>query len=131
MIFTTISQAKKQTGLSYLGTINSNAKMLKNMKVSNNYTYILYLAPANTSGYNVCSHSTPECRKGCLNNSGRVKMETDGKKTITNCRIKKSKLFFEHREFFLNWLAAEIKMYKEKAERDRYDFAEGMQEFDW
>ena len=134
MIFTTISQAKKQTGLSYLGAINSSAKILKNKKVSNNYTYILYLAPANTSGYNVCSHSTPECRKGCLNTSGRVKMENDGQKRITNCRVKKTKLFHEHRNFFLNWMVAEIAMYKKKAFKDGYDFSirlNGTSDIDW
>ena len=70
MIFTTIGQAKKQTGLSYLGGINISSKMIKNKKVSGNYTYIIYLAPANQSGYNVCLFSTPECRLGCLATSG-------------------------------------------------------------
>lgn len=123
MIFTTIGQAKKLTGLSYLGNINSSAKIIKNMKVSNNYTNIIYLASANTSGYNVCSHSTSECRKGCLSTSGRVKMETSNKHTITNARIKKTKLFFEDRQFFMNWMIAEIEMYMKKAKKDGYDFS--------
>ena len=32
MIFTTIGQAKKQTGLSYLGGINISSKMIKNKR---------------------------------------------------------------------------------------------------
>jgi len=134
MIFTTIAQAKKDTGLSYLGNINSSAKIIKNKKVSNNYTYIIYLASSNTSGYNVCSHSTPECRKGCLGTSGRVKMETEGKRKITNCRIKKTKLFYEHRNFFMDWMLAEIAMYKKKAKKDGYDFSarlNGTSDIDW
>ena len=75
MNFTTISKAKKETGLSYLGKINISAKLAKNGKVNHQYTYGIYLAPANTSGYNVCSHSTPECRLGCLATSGRAGME--------------------------------------------------------
>lgn len=134
MIFTTIAQAKKETGLLYLGCINSSAKIIKNQKVSNNYTYIIYLAPANTSGYNVCSHSTNNCRLGCLATSGRVKMEKEGKRIITNCRIKKSKLFFEDRQFFLDWMIAEIVMYKKKAKKDGYDFSvrlNGTSDIDW
>ena len=134
MIFTTIGNAKKQTGLSYLGAINSSAKIIKNIKVSNNYTYILYLSPASTSGYNVCSHSTNDCRKGCINTSGRVKMEKVGHSLITNARIKKTKLFFEDRQFFMNWLIAEIKMYQKKAIKDGYDFSvrlNGTSDINW
>lgn len=135
MKFINRSQAKKQTGLSYIGNINSSAKMVKNQKVSNNYTYVIYLAPATTSGYNTCKYSTPECRMGCLNNSGRVKVEDfSGKNTIRNARIKKAKLFFEHQEFFMNWVVAEIKSYQAKAKRDGYDFSvrlNGTSDIDW
>ena len=116
MKFTTISNAKKQTGLSYLGSINSSAKILKNKKVSNVNTYILYLAPANQSGYNVCPYSTKECRLGCLATSGRAKMEYRAQKSvIKDARIKKTKLFFEHNEFFMQWLIAEIAAEKRKS----------------
>ena len=77
MKFTTIAQAKKETGLSYLGGIATSAKIDHSRKYSHQYTYGLYLAPANVSGYNVCSHSTSECRLGCLNTSGRAGIETN------------------------------------------------------
>lgn len=135
MKFTTIADAKRQTGLAYLGAINSSAKIIKNKKVSNNYTYIIYLAPANQSGYNVCSHSTPECRLGCLSTSGRAGMDINsGKGIITNARIKKTKLFFEEQEFFMQWMIAEIKMFQAKAKRDGYDFSirlNGTSDIDW
>lgn len=134
MEFKNIAQAKKETNLSYLGTINSNAKTIKNKKVGN-YTYILYLSPYNTSGYNVCPYSTPECRLGCLSNSGRVKIETyTGKNMIKKARVKKTKLFFEERDFFMNWLIAEIKAYKAKAKKDGYYFSvrlNGTSDIDW
>ena len=38
MNFTTIPAAKKLTGLAYLGGMNVSAKMIKNLKVSNNMT---------------------------------------------------------------------------------------------
>ena len=121
MEFTTKSQAVKSTGLSYLGSINSSAKIKKNKKVSNQYTYILYLMPHKASGYNVCSLATTECIIGCLNTSGRVKMDT--KNMIINSRIAKTKLFFEQRDFFMNWLVTEIKSAQLKAIKDGYGFS--------
>jgi len=121
--FTTISQAKKETGLAYLGKINHSSKLAKNSKV-NQYTYAIYLSPANTSGYNVCSHSTPECRLGCLATSGRQAIEIfSGIDKIKNSRITKTKLFYENRDYFMAWLIAEIKAGQQKAERDGYYFS--------
>lgn len=135
MKFTTIANAKKQTGLSYLGRINSSAKMIKNQKVSMQYTYVIYLSPAKTSGYGVCSHSTPECRIGCLATSGRAAMDIiTGRNEIVNCRINKTKLFFEHNQFFMEWMIAEIKVYQEKAKKDGYGFSirlNGTSDIDW
>ncbi|MFO7968819.1 MAG: hypothetical protein R6U15_01760 [Candidatus Izemoplasmatales bacterium] len=135
MNFTTISNAMKVTGLSYLGSINSNAKMVKNKKVSNNYTYFLNLSPANTSGYNVCPYSTKECRLGCLATSGRAKVEIwTGKNVIRNARIKKTKLFFEQNEFFMRWLIADIKAKQRKAKKDGYNFSvrlNGTSDIEW
>ena len=118
--FTTIAKAKKQTGLSYLGGINLSAKMIKNKKVGH-YTYSLNLSPANTSGYNVCSHSTPECKSGCLATSGRTAVEIFScKNTIQNARIKKTRLFFEEAEFFMSWLIADLKALQIKAKKDGF-----------
>lgn len=120
MKFTTISDAKRQSGLSYLGNVNHSVKHKKNY----NYTeavYGLYLAPAAMSGYNVCPKSNAECRALCLNESGRNKMNATNQ--INNSRIKKTKLFFEHREFFMEWLIAEIKYYKAKADKNKHHFS--------
>lgn len=123
MKFTTIANAKKQTGLSYLGGINLSAKLVKNKKIGY-YTYSLNLAPAKTSGYNTCPFSTPECRLSCLATSGRTAVEIfSGKHTIQNCRINKTKLFYTEPEFFMQWLIAEIQMYQKKAEKDGYFFS--------
>lgn len=124
MKFTTIAKAKEQTGLSYLGNINKSAKLAKNGKVSHQYTYGMYLAPAATSGYNVCSHSTPECRRGCLATSGRAGMEIIAGKTKTrDARTKKVRLFYEQPEFFMAWLIAEIKAGQRKAQQDGFYFS--------
>jgi len=122
--FTTIRNAVKETKLSYIGRINASSKMVKNKKVSGNYTYAIYLAPSIESGYDVCSHSTPECRLGCLATSGRAKIELlSNISKIKNARIKKTRLFFEQPEFFMNWVIAEIKYYQKMAIRDGYDFS--------
>ena len=124
MKFTTIPKAKKLTGLAYLGGVNVSAKIIKNMKVSNNITYSIYLAPAMVSGYNVCPNSTPECRLGCLATSGRAGMDIlSGKGMVERARIKKTKLFHEHNDFFMDWLYAELRLAKAKAERNGFNFS--------
>jgi len=47
-----------------------NAKLSKSDRIGKP-TYGLTLAPARVSGFNQCSHSTPECRADCLFTAGR------------------------------------------------------------
>jgi hypothetical protein len=122
--FTNISNAKRIAELSYIGSVNKSAKLKKNGKINHQYTYGVYLAPANESGYNVCPFSTPECRKGCLATSGRAGMDIiSGINRIKNCRIRKTRLFYEQPEFFMAWLIAEIEAAKIKAATDGYGFS--------
>jgi len=133
--FTTISQAKKDTGLSYIGGVNLSAKMLHSKKESHQYTYIIYLAPAKESGYQVCPNATKECKMGCLATSGHAGMElASGGDRIKNARIKKTKLFFEHNEFFMEWVIEEIKKARAKAQKDGFYFSvrlNGTSDIDW
>ena len=121
MIFTNKAQAKRLTGINYLGSVNLTTKHQKAYKYDE-LTYSLYLAPAKMSGYEVCPMRTKECTKLCLNESGmnRMSMRNDN---INQSRIKKTKLFFEHREFFINWLIDEIYSAKLKAEKLGYRFS--------
>ena len=124
MKFTTITKAKEQTGLSYLGGVATSSKISHSREFSHQHTYAIYLAPAKTSGYNVCTHSTPECRLGCLNTSGRAGIEIfSGIDKIKNCRIKKTRLFYEHPDFFMNWMFAEIRLKQAKAKREGFYFS--------
>ena len=133
--FTTISNARKQTKLSYLGGVNISQKIIKSQKVNSFMTYCLYLAPASTSGFNVCTNSTPECRKGCLATSGRAAVELwSNINKIHNCRINKTKLFHEQPSFFMDWLIAEIKSFQNKANKLGYGFAvrlNGTSDINW
>jgi hypothetical protein len=85
-------------------------------------TYILYLAPAEQSGYNVCPGSTAECREACLTESGHNRIDVK-KNAINKARIKKTKLFFEQREFFMGWLATEINKARNDAFAKGYTFS--------
>jgi hypothetical protein len=114
MVFKSISQAKKLTGLSYLGSVASSSKIAKGLEY-NEATYILYLAPADMSGYNVCPMASDECKEACLNESGHNKIDVK-KNNINKARIKKTKLFFEHRQFFMAWLVSEIEKAKYQTE---------------
>jgi hypothetical protein len=123
MEFTTIGNARKETGLAYLGKINGNVKLAKNKKIGY-YTYSISLSPASTSGHNVCPFSTPECRLGCLATSGRTRIEIySNRNRIQNSRITKTNLLFNEPEYFMKWLIAEIKYYQKKAINDGYLFS--------
>lgn len=121
MVYKNKSQAKKDTGLSYLGMVNNSSKHEK-AYTYNEMVYTLYLAPAKSSGYEVCPMRTEECTLLCLNESGRNKMDTK-KNTINNSRIKKTRLFFENREYFMRWMIDEINEAKEKADQMGYHFS--------
>lgn len=115
------AQAKKDTGINYLGSVSMTTKHAKSYKYDE-LTYSLYLAPAKLSGYEVCPMRTDECTALCLNESGmnRMNMKDD---MITKGRIKKTKLFFEHREYFVKWMIDEIIAAKKKAEKLGYTFS--------
>lgn len=120
--FTTITQAKKDTGLSYLGSVNMTTKHKKGFTY-NELNYSLYLSPGNTSGYEVCPGRTIECSRLCLNESGMNTMVQKSKgDVINNSRIKKTRLLMEDKEFFVKWLIAEIISAKKKAENLGYGF---------
>jgi len=120
--YPTIASAKKNglVNFSYIGSINSSSKIVKGEKF-NEFTYIVYLAPSNLSGYNVCSMSTMECVNACLHNSGHNKIDTSGK--INKSRIEKTKLFFENRNLFCGLMFGEILKAKKKAQSKGFNFS--------
>lgn len=126
--FNTIKNAVLDSGVAYLGGIKKSHKMELSYN-NGTITYCLYLAPADLSGYNVCPCSK-YCKEFCLNGSGRNRMDTlhnrnNNKKLskIDLARIKKTKLFFEQKPFFMNWLIAEIKRAKNYANKLGMEFS--------
>ena len=80
----------------------ANTKTLKGQR-RGFVTYILHLAPAKLSGYEVCGGRSPECTVLCLNSAGR------GQFTLTQeARIRRTKWFFEYRDSFMVQLVKEI-----------------------
>jgi hypothetical protein len=114
MIYQNRAQAKRMTGLSYLGGIATSSKIAKGLKYDE-MTYILYLAPADRSGYEVCPMRSAECTAACNNESGHNRIDIHDN-TINKARITKTKLFFEQRRFFMQWLQDEISAASKKAQ---------------
>jgi len=80
----------------------ANAKIVKGER-RGYVSFILHLAPAKLSGYEVCGGRSPECTKLCLNTSGRGKF-----KATQQARINKTKWFFEDRASFMAQLVKDI-----------------------
>jgi len=114
------ADAMRLTGLSYLSSVSASTKHKKSKKYGE-LTLSLYLAPANSSGYEVCPGRTTECTRLRLNESGMNSMVTKTKgDVINNSRITKTRLFFEERDFFMDWLIRDIEAAQLKAKRMTY-----------
>lgn len=91
--------------------IDTNVKTVKGQ--SKGYmTAILYLAPADVSGYEVCPMATAGCRAACLYTAGRGAFST-----VQKSRIAKTKWFFEDRVAFMAQLVKEIAAFIKSAQR--------------
>lgn len=121
MIFTSLADAKRQTGISYMGQVNNGAKHKKAFNY-NELVYTIYFAPAKCSGYEVCPGRTPQCSAACLNMSGQNRMDIH-RNMINNARVRKTKLFFEDRDFAVRWIIDEIDAAMVKARRLGYAFS--------
>lgn len=107
--------------------IDSNAKTVKG-QTRGYMTAVLYLAPGNASGFQVCPMATQGCLAACLNTAGRGGMakakatfDANGTQlpdnTIQRARIARTRFYFEHRAAFMAQLHDEIKRFVRKAER--------------
>jgi hypothetical protein len=67
-------------------------------------TWVLHLAPAALSGFNACPWSTPQCRAGCLNTSGRGAMSG-----TQAARVRRTQLFADLPAAFLALVLHEVR----------------------
>jgi hypothetical protein len=91
--------------------VDANAKTVKGQD-KGFLTGILYLAPGNLSGKQVCPMASPGCLAACLNTAGRGAFTT-----TQTARIKKTKYYFAERDAFMAQLHKEIGALIRKAER--------------
>jgi len=93
---------------------NKNAKIEKTNDLLGDdyYTTGLSLAPAHTSGYEVCQGASEGCRKACLFTAGQGRFEN-----VQQARIAKTRLFFLQRETFKGLLFADIRRAQKTARK--------------
>ena len=89
--------------------INHNPKLSKGEKL-NVWTAIMYFAPSNVSGRNVCSAASAGCIAGCLFTSGK-----GGMPVIQAARIRKTNRFFDDRVNFMARAVHEIERHVTEA----------------
>ncbi len=89
--------------------IGNNSKTSKSDAKGVYLTAILYLAPANTSGYQVCPSATEGCKSSCLFTSGHGAFPK-----IQEARVKKTVDFFKNRIKFISEIYKELKAFDKK-----------------
>lgn len=95
--------------------LSTNAKLEKTNNGKSAYlTCGLQLAPAATSGRNVCKHSTKDCRPPrCVSHTGHGHMHN----TVA-ARVRRTRMFFDDRDTFTELLVNDIRAHIRKAARD-------------
>jgi|TARA_R110002110_G_scaffold184875_4_gene391774 hypothetical protein len=81
---------------------HANTKILKGEKMGYR-TFGIHLSPHKVSGYNVCPSASKGCSESCLNSSGRGIMGN-----VQEARLKKTLMFFDNKDEFLEKLYNEI-----------------------
>lgn len=98
-------------------TLNGDAKTVKGQKVGYS-TAILYLAPANLSGRNVCPNASTGCKAACLYSAGRGRFPN-----VKNGRMNKTLSFFSDREAFVRGLRQNIDKLHARVTKKGFKFA--------
>jgi|6_EtaG_2_1085325.scaffolds.fasta_scaffold06133_6 hypothetical protein len=100
-------------------SVSADAKTVKGEKLGY-LTGVLYFAPANLSGYEVCPMRSSGCSAACLGwNAGRANIIKHGAttNTIRDSRTAKTRWYFEARDKFMGALVKEIEALIRKAKR--------------
>ena len=93
-------------------TVDANAKTVKGQRYGF-MTGILYMAPADLSGVNLCPMADMAgCKAACLNSAGRGAMSN-----VQRARLSKARFFIEQRAAFMRVLVADIERLVRSAKR--------------
>ena len=91
----------------------SSPKLIKSDNSGLGYlSAIQYLAPAKTSGRNVCPHASAGCRAACLYTAGRGM--TNG---VQSARLNRTAWFFDDRDAYWRDLDLELERFGQRADR--------------
>jgi hypothetical protein len=90
----------------------NNTKLLKG-NGRGYMSFVLHLSPADSSGTEVCPKRSPGCTAACLNTAGRGMMHR-----VQAGRLRKTRLYLEDREGFMDQLVWDIKASIRRAERN-------------
>lgn len=93
-------------------SVSADAKTVKGEK-SGVLTGVLYLAPHELSGYQVCPNATPGCIMACLYTAGQGVYST-----VQNSRLNRTRWFFEGRDSFMETIVADIERIMRKANKE-------------
>lgn len=77
-------------------------------------TGILYMAPGQESGRNLCPYASPECLKLCLNTAGMGGVY----QSIQEARIRKARFWLEKTDQFLDVIRADIRSLERQAKAE-------------
>ena len=88
----------------HLLSVGTNAKTKKGDS-EEAITAIQYLAPSLNSGYETCAGKSEGCSAACLFTAGRGAMNS-----VQQARIRKTKLFFEDNEKYINYLEEDLSL---------------------
>lgn len=113
----TLARYRAEAGVrSFLSRHNSNPKIAKAEAVLGVSTAVLHLAPANTSGFEVCQSRSPGCTAACLHYAGAPFHQSQKNKS----RIARTRYFFRSRANFMDALRREIITHVKRSERKGY-----------
>ena len=93
---------------------SSSAKIIKSNEFDNvHYNVVMYLAPSDLSGHNLCAHASGICILLCLNTAGRASFDVK----IPKARLRRATLFNTCKICFLIRLDYELAREARKAAR--------------
>lgn len=95
-----------------LSDMDTNAKTIKSVKDGQFIGRILYLAPADLSGVNLCPAASAGCKKVCLFTAGRGAFQN-----VKDARFKKTEFYNTDRNGFLKQLVSELNALCKKAKK--------------
>jgi hypothetical protein len=110
-------------------SVDADIKTIKGRKIGF-LTGILYLAPYDLSGVNLCPFAkVAECHVACLNTAGRGNFSN-----VKNARLRKAKLFNDNRGEFFAQLIEDINKLKKQAQKQKLQAVirlNGTSDIDW